>query len=133
LAESLVHEIGIASRQVRAEHWALAKAEYLDEESKADGDLFSAGPSGDLNRVARKSCNPVSSVLRKGDPGENMVGDEKYQPRDKTKLPAFPSHQSNPSSVALSHTPPSYQSPLISFMEGSLFAGGFRPTGILVT
>jgi hypothetical protein len=31
LAESLVHEVGIASRQVRAEDRALAEAEYLDE------------------------------------------------------------------------------------------------------
>ena len=55
LTESLVHEVRVAGRQVRAEDRALAEAELLDEKRKADRDFSAGRPSGDMDRVARRS------------------------------------------------------------------------------
>src|ERR1700730_4288811 len=85
-AEILVDEIGVAGREVRAEHRALAEAELLDEQGETDGDLFAAGPRGDMNRVARKFGNPVRSVLRQGCRGKGS--DKQRRQRSDQARPA---------------------------------------------
>ena len=91
LAEGFVHEVRVAGRQVRPEDRTLAEAELLDEQGEADGDLFAAGPGGDMDRVARESGDPVDSVLRQGRGGK-VNGEQQCQSGDEAGLPSLPCH-----------------------------------------
>ena len=64
LPEGLVDEIRIAAHHVRPVDRALAEAELLDEEGKADGDLLAARPRRDVDRLAREAGNGIGRILR---------------------------------------------------------------------
>ena len=70
LAECLVHEVGVAGRQVRSQYRALPEAELLDEQREANRDLPAGGPSGHTDRLARKAGHPLGIVLRQGHRGK---------------------------------------------------------------
>src|SRR5260370_17572349 len=60
LTESLVDEVRVAGRHVRAEDRALAEAELLYEQREADRDLSAASPGADIDRLARKPPDPLA-------------------------------------------------------------------------
>ncbi len=91
LAKSLVDQIRVAGRQIGAKHRAPAEAEFLDEQRKTDGDLFSAWPGGNADGLARKSGDRVGAVLRQA--RRRMHNRERQdQCGDQTGGPRFPSH-----------------------------------------
>lgn len=91
LAEGLIHQIRVAGRQVRAKDRALAEAELLDKQDEAEGDFFAGGPGNNVDRVARKPGDRVSSVLRQN-PRGMCNGEQQKQSGDDAGLPGFPSH-----------------------------------------
>ena len=64
LAKCLVHEVGVAIRQIRTQHRALAESELFHEQREADGDFSAGGPGGNMHRLARERGDPVRAVLR---------------------------------------------------------------------
>ena len=64
LPEGLVDEIRIAAHHVRPVDRALAEAELLDEEGKADGNLLAARPRRDVDRLTREAGNGIGRILR---------------------------------------------------------------------
>jgi hypothetical protein len=64
-AESLVHEIGVAAREIGTKDGPLAEAERFDEQGETDSDLFASGPGRDVQRLPLETGDPVDGVLRR--------------------------------------------------------------------
>src|SRR5262249_42539755 len=70
LTECLVHEVGVAARQIRTRHRGLPGDELFHEQREADRDLSARGPGGNMYGSARECGDPVGCVLRQGCAGK---------------------------------------------------------------